>query len=301
MRTSSKIAFVGEAMVEMIPNFTSSGFGDAKLGVAGDVLNMGIYLKRSAPQFDVSLVTCLGADALSDRMVEFMHFEGLNTNDISRHPHKSTGLYMVSTGKKGERSFAYWRSHSAARTLFDDGFTTLDQYDVIVFSAITLAILRDETRVAFLGYLEKSRAKIVFDSNYRSKLWESREIAQTRIAQAWQMTDIALPSIDDEFAVFGKASEEDVIKRFQSYGSDICIIKRGEDGPLALWGDQVLNFNFESAANVIDTTAAGDSFAGAFLASYLSGGNVKVAVNAAHKLASKVIGYKGAILPKQEN
>jgi len=48
---------------------------------------------------------------------------------------------------------------------------------------------------------------------------------------------------------------------------------------------------------VVDTTAAGDSFAAAYLAARLAGGNPAAAARAGHRLAGTVVRYPGAIIP----
>jgi 2-dehydro-3-deoxygluconokinase len=59
------------------------------------------------------------------------------------------------------------------------------------------------------------RALFAFDSNCRP---ESRETAQRSVAQAWQLADIALPPLDDELALFGDGSEEDILTRLRRHG-----------------------------------------------------------------------------------
>ena len=49
--------------------------------------------------------------------------------------------------------------------------------------------------------------------------------------------------------------------------------------------------------NAIDTTGAGDSFNGSFLASLLSGIEIEECVYKAHNVALKVICEKGALIP----
>ena len=49
---------------------------------------------------------------------------------------------------------------------------------------------------------------------------------------------------------------------------------------------------------VVGTTAAGDSFAAAYLTARLSGANPVDAARAGHRLAGVVVGYRGAIIPR---
>jgi 2-dehydro-3-deoxygluconokinase len=55
----------------------------------------------------------------------------------------------------------------------------------------------------------------------------------------------------------------------------------------------------DPAAKVVDTTAAGDSFAAAYLAARLSGADPAIAAAAGHCLAGTVVGYPGAIIPRE--
>jgi 2-dehydro-3-deoxygluconokinase len=54
----------------------------------------------------------------------------------------------------------------------------------------------------------------------------------------------------------------------------------------------------EAVTDVIDTTAAGDSFAAAYLAARRAGCSAATAARAGHRLAGTVVRYRGAIIPK---
>ena len=177
------IVCVGEAMVELsLANGT-----DISLGFAGDTLNTAIYLRRLLEDStQVSYCTRLGADPLSGKLLEFIKSESIDTHAITLSDELNVGLYAISTDDTGERTFTYWRDNSAARRMFQSGgnlnFEQLDNFNVVYLSAITLAILPQQVRLALLEYLQEQRQTrkitVAFDSNYRPALWESETTAQ---------------------------------------------------------------------------------------------------------------------------
>lgn len=287
-----KIACVGEAMIELNPDREGR-----QIGFAGDTLNTAIYLARGWPEADVQFVTVLGGDAMSARMEAFIRSERVGTAHITHHPERLPGVYAIATDAQGERSFSYWRNQSAARTLFEDGFAQLEGFEVIYLSAITLAILPAEVRAALLAYLGQSSATVVFDSNYRPRLWESADVARATTEAAWRVADIALPSVDDEMALFGDANAASVLARLRGWGCTRGALKCGAGGPLSL-DPGVTAGPFAPATKVVDTTAAGDSFNGAYLAAALQGAPEAQALARAHTQAAEVIGHPGAIIPR---
>jgi 2-dehydro-3-deoxygluconokinase len=54
----------------------------------------------------------------------------------------------------------------------------------------------------------------------------------------------------------------------------------------------------EPVRDVVDTTAAGDSFAAAYLAARLAGAEPVAAAQAGHRLAGAVVRHRGAIIPR---
>ncbi|WP_147111673.1 sugar kinase [Tateyamaria sp. syn59] len=291
-----KIAAIGEAMIEL------SMRGDsADVRVAGDTLNTAIYLKRTAPTLQVDYVTRVGTDTFSDRIVAAIEAEDIGTQAIERDPTRTPGLYAISTDVAGERSFAYWRDASAARMVFatqsGPDFSVLESYDVIYTSAITLAILPASTRTALIRWLRlfrQSGGRVAFDSNYRPRLWGDPEAARAAIQAMWVLSDIALPSIDDEMELTGESAQA-VAARFVALHRTGAL-KRGAQGPLCL--ETGTTDVYKPAQKVVDTTAAGDSFNGAYLGALLMGAPQDQALRAGHALASEVIGHRGAILPR---
>ncbi len=293
-----KVICLGEAMIEVSLDQNTPAI--AGIGHAGDTLNTAIYLKRQAPGLRVAYATKLGADQLSDGMVAMMQAEGLETDLVLRSKTRLPGLYAISIDDDGERSFLYWRDASAARRMFAApglSFAALGTADMLYFSAITLAILPPDHRQLLLDWLPGYRAAggiVAFDSNYRPALWGDIAVARQMISTAWSQTDIALPGLDDEIALFGDQNQAAVIARLASQGVTTGALKRGALGPVALDGTTL---PVTPAPRVVDSTAAGDSFNAAYLAAHLAGHSQAECLRAGHSLACQVIAVRGAILP----
>ena len=298
--TIRKVICLGEAMVELSLNDATPD--QARISYAGDTFNTAIYLKRSAPELEVGYATQIGSDRLSDGLLQRMRDEGLDTALTRRSRTQMPGLYAISTDDAGERSFMYWRSASAARQMFAASglsFGALATADLLYLSAISLAILPEAHRNKLLAWLPVYRAGgglVAFDSNYRPALWSSVEVARAAVETAWRNSDLGLPSVDDEMALFGDTNDTEVLARLHGWGVVQGALKRGAEGPLALSGKAA--GPFAPAARVVDSTAAGDSFNAAYLAARLRGAAEPDCLMAGHQLASRVIGARGAILPR---
>ncbi|MFK7853728.1 MAG: sugar kinase [Granulosicoccus sp.] len=307
-----KIACIGEAMVELS---IAKHENQASIRFAGDTLNAAIYLKRSLSSYStnqssddslVAYMTVLGTDSFSDQIVNAIQSEDIDTQFIPRTAERVPGLYAINTDEQGERSFTYWRDQSAARLLFDESIgpvlNQLEQFDILYYSAITLAILPIDIKDQFLGFIESYRQipgkQVAFDSNFRPQLWNSQEEAMHYTSLAWAQCDIALPSLDDEMALFGDKNEAAAIERLRNYGFKSGALKRGAMGPLDLAANAGQEIQFSQVNNVVDSTAAGDSFNGGYLASHISNQSSVQAMTAGHECASRVIQYQGAIVEK---
>ena len=291
---------MGEVMAE-IRQSPEEGY---QVGFAGDTFNTAVYCQRLLGlQGKVAYLTRVGADPLSQSWQAFAAAEELDVSHVSVDAEANLGIYSVSTDTSGERSFHYWRDQSAARKLFknDAEAIKIPPARVTYLSGISLAILCASARRRVMDYLaaesKAGNTLVAFDSNYRPRLWESEKVARSVMSEMWEIADIGLPSIDDERALFADASDAKVIERFAQREWVACAIKRGEQGPVSPKLVNDLNLDFHPAINVVDTTAAGDSFNGGYLSAFLSGQPETECLQAGHDCASFVVGVRGAIAP----
>ena len=304
---SKKIAVIGECMIEL-----SQKGAEVSRGFGGDTLNTSVYIARQvAPEaLTVNYVTALGTDSFSQQMLEAWQSEHIDTSLIQRMENRLPGLYYIETDDTGERTFYYWRNEAAAKFWLESEDAAaiceaLSTFDYLYLSGISLAILSPTSREKLLSLLRECRAnggKVIFDNNYRPRLWVSREETQQVYQQMLQCTDIAFLTLDDEDALWGEKPVEDVIARTQAAGVSEVVIKRGAESCLvATTGEATIEVPAVKLAKekVIDTTAAGDSFSAGYLAVRLTGGTPEAAAQRGHLTASTVIQYRGAIIPRE--
>ncbi|WP_435169894.1 sugar kinase [Falsirhodobacter sp. 1013] len=298
-----KLLSIGECMVELSGTEEAGVF---RTGFAGDTLNTAWYLRALLPtDWQVGYLSAVGTDPLSDRMLRFMEDGGIDTSRVQRHPACVPGLYMIDL-KDGERSFTYWRDTAAARTLADDAerlAAGVADADVIYFSGITIGILTDTARATLFAALAKRRtegARIVFDPNLRPRLWASTDAMCAATTEAARLADIALPSHDDEATWFGDADPDATARRYRNLGAAEVLVKNGgADMALAL-GDDLRPLPAMDRVTPVDTTGAGDSFNGGYLAARLTGASAEEAARRGHAVAMKVVGHRGALIPPEE-
>lgn len=298
-----RIALIGECMIEL----QQRADGSLQQSFGGDTLNTAVYVARAmGDKAKVDYVTALGDDSFSDAMCRIWSGEGIGLDLVQRLPGRLPGLYCIQTDANGERRFLYWRNEAAVRECFttpaaEPVLAALPDYGVLYFSGITLAVLGAKGRERLIETLINARqndARIVFDNNYRPRLWASVEEARAAYRSILPYVDLALLTVDDEQALFGFPDCAEVFAAYAQIGTPEVVLKRGAEACLIRCEGEAFEVPAQKVETVVDTTAAGDSFSAAYLASRLSGGSPAEAAQAGHLLASRVIQVPGALIPK---
>lgn len=300
-----RIACIGECMIELsdAPDGMARRFG-------GDTLNTAVYAARLGGKVGVAVdyVTALGDDPYSDEMLAGWRAEGIGVDHVRREADAAPGLYMIRTAEGGERSFHYWRDQAPAKRLFDGpaghrAAEALASYDWLYFSGITLGVLTMEGRIAFFDALRRASeagAKIVYDSNYRPRLWEDAGEARAANEVALGWTDIVLPSFDDERILYNDRTPAATAERIARHGPEEVIVKDGPDSVFVLSGGKVSHYEPTPHPRPVDTTAAGDSFNAAYMIARATGAAPMAAAADGATLAACVVGHRGAVIPQTE-
>lgn len=297
--TRKTFVSIGECMAEL----QAANDSLYRLGFAGDTLNTAWYVKALAGsgQVDVEYLTAVGSDQLSQKMTAFLKGNGIGVRFVREVPDRTVGLYLI-TLDGVERAFTYWRSESAARLLADDETflrAALSQADVIYFSGITLAILRPRQRKSLLSVLREMKSRgvtIAFDSNLRRRLWPSGQAAKKAMMEGYKVATLAMPTFDDDRALFGDGSPGECARRIAAYGVAEVVVKDGANPCIVLANGSLNTVAPESVPVIVDTTGAGDCFNAGYLAARTAGRTPLEAAKLAHRVAGRVIGNHGALL-----
>jgi 2-dehydro-3-deoxygluconokinase len=299
----TRVASIGECMIEL----RHRGETRLELAYGGDTLNFAVYLARltRGRGVEVDYATALGDDLYSDAMLAMWRAEGIGCDLVARLPGRLPGLYTIRTDQCGERTFTYWRSTSAAREVLRgdrarDIPGRLVGHDLLYLSGITLSILDAAQREMLMALADAVRARggrVAFDSNFRPVGWPDPDEARAVFDQMLRRVDIALPTQDDDQALFGVRDAQACASRLHHLGVGEVVVKLGAQGCCCSSVGRTALVPAEPVSQVVDSTAAGDSFNAGYLAARLAGQEADAAARLGNRLAARVIAHPGAIVP----
>lgn len=284
-----------------------AAFGTLRQTFGGDTLNTAVYLARcGGAGLRVHYATALGDDSLSGQMLERWAQEGVQTGLVQRLPGRLPGLYLIELDGGGERRFHYWRDQAAARAYFDAATTALeaqaDTLDALYLSGISLAILPDAGRERVVALMARMRARgalVAFDNNYRPRLWASVADARHWYERAFASATLALVTADDHQALYGLPTLDAAVGAARALPVREIAIKRGALPACVGRDGHWQEVATVAVPRVVDTTAAGDSFAAGYLARRLRGATPAEAAAFGNRLAACVIQHPGALIPRE--
>jgi 2-dehydro-3-deoxygluconokinase len=300
-KAHQRVVSIGECMVEL----ARQSDGRFVSGYGGDTYNTAVYLARLG--VPVAYATKLGDDPYSQGITAAARAEGVATDLIAHVPGRNAGLYMIETAANGERTFHYWRERAPARELFEGEHAlvvaaAMNDATLVYLSGITLSLYDAhglDALEAALGAAKTCGARVAIDGNFRPRGWGGDILrARTVFERFLRLADVALPTFDDEQLLWGDTTPQQTLARMAAWGVGEVALKRGADGALVQIGGATVSVPCPQSVTPVDTTAAGDSFNAAYLASRLRAATPEAAALAGHALAARVIQHRGAIIPR---
>lgn len=298
------IISIGECMVELYsdqPIATTPSFHKA---YGGDTLNVLVAASRLGSS--TGYVTRLGNDPFASYLAESWREEAVDLSQV-KTVEGFNGIYFISLLPGGQREFTYYRRGSTASTLqpsdLDPAY--VGSAKVLHVSGISQAISPSCRRTVLAGakLAHEQGVLVSYDPNLRLKLWPSLAEARAALREILPYADIILPSGPEETRMLlDAASPEDAVERLWREGVRIVAVKRGPEGCLLGCDGRMTAVAPFTPDEVVDTTGAGDAFAGAFLHGLMEGMREEDAAALAVIAAGLNLRSRGAIagLPHRE-
>jgi 5-dehydro-2-deoxygluconokinase len=170
-------------------------------------------------------------------------------------------------------SILFYRQPSAPDLQLSSGELDLDAIrGARVFWTTGTGLSEEPSRTATLAALEArgGTAITVHDLDYRPSFWSSPEDARTQQLRALANATVAVGNVEECAVAVGEGAPEDQARRLLDLGLDLAIVKLGEDGVLAAWGEDVERFP-SVPVRVVNGLGAGDAFGGALCHGLLAG------------------------------
>lgn len=262
---------------EVLIDFTEAGTSDGGMSLfernaGGAPANVLVALQRLG--HPTAFIGKVGADMHGEFLRRTLEGEGVDCSGLVSDPAFFTTLAFVALAPSGERTFSFARKPGADTRIAPDELPR----DVIassrVFHVGSLSLTDEPARSATRSAISLAReagCTLSYDPNYRANLWPSPEAAAERMRSVIADTDLMKISDEECALLTGAADPEDAARALVDAGVKVAVVTLGGSGAYvrcAEGGRTVPGF----PAEVVDTTGAGDSFWGGFLAAFCESG-----------------------------
>ena len=296
-----RITALGEPLLELHP----ADNGSVRLAFGGDVANSMICLARmlGAGARRISLVTALGDSSYSAWLRERLRREAVNIieSPVAGEP----GIYGIPLGPAGGPGFSYWRASSAAHTFLQSADLgrleeLLGDAQLLLVTGITLALCSRASFEHLCRWVDRhgDGCRIVFDCNFRRRLWDSEAEARERIGTFERLAAVIATGAEDEKTLWGAEGTTQIIERVSRLSAEY-LIRGGPEGCWVGLGRECRHIPTEPVTVVGDTAGAGDSHLAGYMAARVSGCGRAEAAGYANKAAAVIVSQRGSV-PKED-
>ena len=270
----SKLYCIGELLID----FQSVGVGSIKdttqfvKKAGGAPANVCVQAVKLG--CDGVYLTKVGNDGFGDFLIETLNREGVDTKYILKDAEHDTSLAFVSFTEGGEREFSFFRKAAADLYFTTGDFKDVEfsQGDVLEYGSVALKTFVARTTHKYL--IDKAResgALICFDPNLRLNLWEDAEELKKVVREFAAYADVIKVGEEElEFITGLKGAEAE--KAMFTGRTKVLLVTRGGKGAKIILADGRCAECSGYKVKVVDTTGAGDSFFGAFIAQLIERG-----------------------------
>jgi len=257
--------------------------------LGGSSANMAVGLARLGAR--VGIVSCLGADSLSEFLIDFLQAERVDTAHVQTRPGYLPSLCLTEVSPPDRFPQVFYR-HDAVDTLLA---VTADDLDYVagarMFVTNGTSLCGSPSRESTYRALERARAagcRVVLDVDYRAMSWPSPQEAGLAVRLALPFVDVLIGNQPELMLVAGEPDLDRATARLRSAGVGMLVSKLGDQGT-RVWSGADSVFLPPYRVDVCTTIGAGDGFASGFLYGLLQGLPVEECLHHGNAAAAIVV------------
>jgi ribokinase len=281
----SDIVVLGSANMDLVvrqprlPHPGETMFGSSFDTVPGGKgLNQAVAAARAGG--DVAFLGAIGRDAFGDAIRDTLHRDGIDTHALTEVPDAATGTAHISVLDGGENAIVVVSGANAA-------LTHLDEESKRRIEDSRYVVAQFERPLELIG------EAFVLARGLGIQNVLTPAPVQPVDPALLQLVDILIPNAQEACELAGVADEaEAATKLSQTVG--LVVMTRGSRGALVARDGQVVREVAPRKVEAVDTTAAGDTFAGVLVAFLAEGAALEDALDAATVAASISVTRPGA-------
>jgi fructokinase len=258
------ILVAGEALMDLfIGTATTIGF-PAEAVAGGSPFNVAIGLGRLGRP--AAFLSTLSEDTFGSFLAEKLAESGVSSDYIQRLPNVTT-LSVVATSPDGQPQYSFYAPNSADRALTPEALPSELPADVnaIAAGSYALGVEPIATAIETLLRREAGSRAISLDPNVRPRVVGDLSAYRARFERLLAYADIVKASDEDVELLYDTHDLASTARAWLQHGPKLVIVTRGEKGPLAAFGDTILE-RPAPKIDVVDTVGAGDTFHAGLLA-----------------------------------
>ena len=264
----SKLYSIGELLIDFqsvgsAPLKDTQQFVKKAGGAPANVCVQAVKLGQKAVY-----LTKVGSDGFGEFLIDSLKKEGVDTSFIKTSREHDTSLAFVSFTEDGEREFSFFR-RAAADLYFTSGDfkgVEFEKGDILEFGSVALkTFVARSTHKYLIDKAKAGGALVCFDPNLRFNLWESEEELREVVNKFAKYADVIKVGEDELDFITGLKGKQAVDAMFTGNLKILLVTSGGKGAKLYLGGKRALECS-GYRVKTVDTTGAGDSFFGAFIA-----------------------------------
>lgn len=258
---------------------------DQRITAGGAAANCAVAAARLGARVDV--VARVGDDLFSDLVTGNLERHGIGTSAVHRTEGLSP-LVVALIDSRGQRSFVSSRGPASGRIPSDVYLPLLGEASMVHLSGYSFQ--DPGSRSVALHLMEEARRRGIAVSLDPSALFAENY----RTESGWlEGIDYLFPNLHEATSITGRSSPEQAARALRGLGARAVMVTMGGDGCVVLDDNGPVRIPAIKDFPVVDTTGAGDGFAGGFLAVTLAGGTPIQAARVGTLVAARTISERG--------